>query len=195
MKATLGRFFDGLILAMAWLGAACIAFVLIVVSAGAISRFFFHQSLTWTTELTEYALLYTTFLLAPYVLKQDRHVRVDIILNVVKKRSPRAVAVMEILGNVLGFVIFGIIGYYGVLVTVDNFVRKVQNPTTLQFPKGVLLLGIPWAASAWSSSSAAGWLTGSPHSGAAEAWSTFMPRSHLKNSSMKPRDRDFTLGA
>ena len=143
MKAALGRFFDGLILAMAWLGAVCIAFILLVVSAGAISRFFFHHSLTWTTELTEYALLYTTFLLAPYVLKQDRHVRVDIILNIVRKRNPRTLAAMEIVGNALGFVIFGVIGYYGVLVTVDNFVRKVQNPTILQFPKGVLLLVIP----------------------------------------------------
>lgn len=143
MKVRLGRFFDGFILAMAWLGAVCITFVLLVVSGGAISRFFFGFSMTWTTELTEYALLYTTFLLAPWVLKGDRHVRVDILLNLVAKRNARAAAVIEIIGNALGFVIFGIVGYYGLLVTVDNFVRGVNNPTILHFPKGPLLMVIP----------------------------------------------------
>ena len=99
--------------------------------------------MTWTTELTEYALLYTTFLLAPWVLKEDRRVRVDIVLNMVNKRSPRAAAIIEIIGNALGFVIFGIIGYYGVLVTVDNFVRGVRNPTILHFPRDQLLAVIP----------------------------------------------------
>jgi len=143
MMAKLGRFFDGLMLVMAWLGALCIVFVLVVVSSGAISRFVFGQSITWTTELTEYALLYMTFLLAPWVLKQDRHVRVDIVLNMIGKRSPRVVAVLEIVGNVLGLMIFGLIGYYGILVTTDNFARGVTNPTILEFPKGPLLLVIP----------------------------------------------------
>ena len=143
MKTTLGHFFDTVMLVMAWLGAACIMFILFSVSAGAISRFFFHTSMTWTTELTEYALLYTTFLLAPWVLKQDRHVRVDIVLNIVKNKSHRALATMEIIGNSLGFLIFGILGYYGMLVTVDNFVRNVTNPTILEFPKAPLLLVIP----------------------------------------------------
>ena len=143
MKERLGRYFDTVMLAMAWIGAVLILFVVFIVSAGAISRFVFHVSITWTTELTEYALLYITFLLAPWVLKEDRHVRVDIVLNVVKNRSPRAAAIMEIVGNVLGVVFFGLLAYYGTLVTIDNFARGVRNPTILTFPKGPLLLVIP----------------------------------------------------
>ncbi len=143
MSHKLGRFVDMVMLVMAWLGAIFIMFILFVVSAGAISRYFFHISITWTTELTEYSLLYITFLLAPWVLKQDRHVRVDILLNIIQSKNKRVLAIIEIVGNLLGFVIFGILGYYGMLVTVDNFVRHVTNPTVLAFPKAPLLMVIP----------------------------------------------------
>ncbi|GAB4247595.1 MAG: hypothetical protein Kow00122_04900 [Thermoleophilia bacterium] len=146
MLARAGRLFDLVLDIMAWGAGICVAFVLIVVSLGAVTRYAFHYPITWTTELTEYALLYLTFLLGPWVLLNDKHVKVDILTNLLSARHPRAHAAVLLAGDVIGIAVFSLITYYGIIVTADFFSRHVSSTTILSVPKGPLLMVIPLSA-------------------------------------------------
>ena len=71
---------------------ATLLFVAITVAicAEVLLRYGFNRPIAWVVELSEYALLWITFLGASYVLRHGGHVRVDILLQYL---SPAALRV------------------------------------------------------------------------------------------------------
>ncbi len=57
-------------------------------------RYLGGRSQLWVTEVSEYSLLYITFLAAPYLLQHNRHVTVDLFLSSLSGRAARALALL-----------------------------------------------------------------------------------------------------
>lgn len=91
-------------------------------------------------EVTEYALFVTTFIAAPWVLWLGSHVRVDLVLSQV----PAAVArLMEIVGDAVGAVCSGLLGWHGLNVTLVSFQRGDLIVKQLVVPEWILMMFIP----------------------------------------------------
>lgn len=71
---------------LAYVAAALIGFVWLTVVVMIVTRFFLNKSMAGGLEITEDALLYITFLGAPWLLKLDGHVRIDIVTNHLRPR-------------------------------------------------------------------------------------------------------------
>ena len=56
-------------------------------------RYFLNRPLVWVLELTEYALLWVTFLGAAWLLRQGGHVQVDVIVDFMSRRWKKRCAV------------------------------------------------------------------------------------------------------
>ena len=98
------------------------------------------RPLMWVMEVTEYSLLYITFLGAAWVLEREGHVKMDIIVNALKRENQ---ALLGIITSVIGSAMSLYLIVYGTKVTWDYFKRDVIECTPLLTPSFIILLIIP----------------------------------------------------
>jgi TRAP-type C4-dicarboxylate transport system permease small subunit len=134
------RFFDRIL--SLFMALACIILCLVMLSIGleVVLRYFFDRPQVWVIELSEYALLYITFLGAAWVLKADGHVKVDIFTALL---DARARAICSLAGFIVCVMVALVLVVYGTRVTWDHFSEGIYNPTILEVPKSAILLVIP----------------------------------------------------
>ena len=73
------RIVDLLIDAFALIAVFILAALLIGVSAEVVMRYFIGLPTRWVNEFSEYALLWLTFLSGPWVLREEAHVKVEML--------------------------------------------------------------------------------------------------------------------
>lgn len=85
-------------------------------------------TLPWTTEVTEYALYWMTFLGAPWVLKEGGHISIDILPQ---RLGPAARARLARVIALLGALISAILLYYAIAVLLKAVHEQTQIVRTL----------------------------------------------------------------
>lgn len=123
-------------------GVAMVVLSLIIFSVclEIIMRYFLNRPLVWVVELTEYGLLYVTFLGAAWLLRQGGHVQVDIIVDFLNNRWRKRCAVFS---SAMGLAVSLLLTVFGAIATYDHLVRGIYKPTVLEFPTGVVLVAVP----------------------------------------------------
>ncbi len=139
-SARVGAIFDGILNGFAFLSALLLAFIMLSICLEVIMRYFLNRPLVWVIEMSEYALLYITFLGTAWLLRREGHVTVDILLV---RLNPKTRAVLGFFSSIIGIVISLILIWYGSEVAWDHYVRGVFKPTVLQFPTAPVLAIIP----------------------------------------------------
>jgi len=135
-----GRLFDRLLDLFAVLAGLIVSFVTISVCLGIISRYVFNRPIVWVVEICEYSLLYITFLVAAWVLRQEQHVSLDLVFC---RLSAKRQAITSMITSLIAGITFLIITFYGLKVTKSQFDTKYFTPTVLEFPKFAITLIIP----------------------------------------------------
>jgi C4-dicarboxylate transporter, DctQ subunit len=82
---------DKAIRVLYYLAAALLVFIAIAITSDVALRYLFNKPLIWVFEATEYALLFITFMAAAYVLKEEGHVKLDLVLNALGTKLSTAV--------------------------------------------------------------------------------------------------------
>lgn len=114
--------------------------IMLAITYSVIMRAFFDKPVPWVMEITTYGLLYITFLGAPWLLRHDGHVKVDLLINRVSQYSQ---TFFEIITSTIGLVVSGAVFWFGLQVTLDNFSRNIVVINMLATPKYILLAVIP----------------------------------------------------
>ncbi len=136
----IGRILDKIIEIFAFIAGLILAFILLSVCLEVFMRYFLNRPLQWVVELTEYALLYITFLGAAWLLKRERHINVDIFLSLLSSRTR---AGLKIFSSLIGIIVSFCLVWYGFAVSWEHFQDGIYNITLLEFPKAPLLAIIP----------------------------------------------------
>ena len=136
----IGRILDKIMEIFAFLAGLILAFILLSVCLEVFMRYFLNRPLQWVIELTEYALLYITFLGTAWLLKRGGHINVDIFLSLLSSRSR---AGLKIFSSLIGIIVSFCLVWYGVAVSWEHFQDGIYNITLLEFPKAPLLAIIP----------------------------------------------------
>jgi len=137
------KIFDSIIGVMAGFSSVILIYLMVSVCFDVVMRYFFNRPQAWVVEISEYLLLYITFLGAAWVLKNEGHVIVDIVITRV---SPKTNAVLGIISSLTGTFVYLIIFWFGSIETLDHFKRGILNPSILEFPKAPLLAVIPFGS-------------------------------------------------
>jgi C4-dicarboxylate transporter, DctQ subunit len=135
-----GKIFDRLLDFFAILAGVIASFITVAVCLGIVSRYFLNRPLSWVVEISEYGLLYMTFLSVAWVLKHEQHVSVDLVYS---RLNDRQKAVASLFTSVVAAIVFILITYYGFKVTKSQFDTKYFTPTILEAPKFAITLIIP----------------------------------------------------
>ena len=125
---------------LAWIAAFMLVGVILSVMIEVFLRSFFNRPQEWVVEISEYALLYITFLSAAFVLKKEGHIVVDLVTCRLSRDKRLFLSIVQYILISLVSIVFICVGGK---VTVDNFIRGIYNPTVLQIPIAYVLGIIP----------------------------------------------------
>jgi TRAP-type C4-dicarboxylate transport system permease small subunit len=100
----------------------------------------FPLGISWSNEVSESLLYLTTMLVAPWLLRQGQHIRVDIVLQVL---PPKLAWVLEWIGDIIGLGCCLFMSYYGATAAWSSFAGGSMNIKTLETPEWWSLAPLP----------------------------------------------------
>jgi C4-dicarboxylate transporter DctQ subunit len=133
-------FFDDALRFLAYIASALILIGWIIVCAEIVMRYFFKHPLTWVVEFTEYIMLYSTFLGAAWLLKEEGHVNVNLVTN---KLSPKTQVILSFVTSILGIAACAVIGWYGTKSTLSQYAEGIRTFTAMLLLKWPFVMIIP----------------------------------------------------
>jgi len=114
--------------------------MVLMVTVAVLLRYYFDLSVGWSTELAEYFIYLAVVLGAPWVLKKDAHVVVDIlIVNLTPETRRRIGIFINLLGAAIGIAFF----YYSLQATWENFVKGIETIRIMPIPRYLPLMFLP----------------------------------------------------
>jgi TRAP-type C4-dicarboxylate transport system permease small subunit len=137
--ARLGRLFDYINIIMVVVSAILLLGLTFIVGADITLRYLFNRPLGWVKEVSEYILVGLGFLVAAWILKDDGHVKMDLVLN---KVGSRVQTMMNIITSVISTIIVLTMTWFALRVIVDFYRTKLVAPSVLEPPKWILLTPI-----------------------------------------------------
>ena len=124
------------------LAGLAFGFLALAISLDVIARNLGLFNLPWVLEVSEYILYGATFLAAPWVLAENAHVRVDVLVS----RLPKGIArIIDTVINLIGVLVSTVLIYYGALATWDSYRLGSLVFKELIFPEWWLLWLMPLA--------------------------------------------------
>lgn len=140
LSTTVTRSLDATINGSAFLATALVALTGLLTIAEIIMRYFFRRPIPGAIELSEYGLLFITFLAAPWVLKRDAHVTMDLAIN---HLTPRARLFLNMVTSIVCLLICSILFWHGAKSAWYYVQISYRLPTPMMPPAAPLLLIIP----------------------------------------------------
>lgn len=154
---SLARTWEALLTSLGHLVALLTAVMTLAVVYEVMARYFFRHPTTWAVDLTEYTLLYITFLGAAWVLRDGAHIRVEFLIE---RLDPKHRLALDTIISLVAAGVVAVLMWQGVEVTWEAYVKgqAMLNPwrvprwlLMLPIALGGLLLMIEFLGQAWGS--------------------------------------------
>ena len=123
------------------LGASMLFFLTLSIGYEVVSRYFFSRPTAWALDFSEYILIYSTFMSAPWLLRTDGHVSVTILVEYLGENKRQK---LDLATSVIGAVVCAIVAYQTSIDTWDAFERGVKIVRPILVPKFMILWVIPF---------------------------------------------------
>jgi C4-dicarboxylate transporter, DctQ subunit len=122
-------FYDHLVDYAASISAIIMGLITVLVCTDIVMRYFFNKPIQGSLESSEYGLLFMTLLAAAWLVRKDKHVRMELVLHTFK---PATQAYVNGITSILCVLICGLVTYYGILVVIDRYQTNHRLTTTLE---------------------------------------------------------------
>ncbi len=135
-----GIVFDRVLGLLALLAAIIFVFIMLAVSGDVVMRYVVHRGTIWVVEISEYCLLWITFLATAWLLREEGHVRMDLVLSRLRSRHQ---ALVNMITSALSIVVCSALVWYGAQVTWQHYQEGLYRYTQLSIPTAPILVIIP----------------------------------------------------
>jgi TRAP-type C4-dicarboxylate transport system permease small subunit len=140
----LSRLFGRFIAALAMAGCFVLLAMMLIIVADVLLRNLalpgWPQGLAWSNEVSELMLYLITMCLAPWLLRQGQHIRVDIVLQALPRRLAWQ---LEWCGDILALLCCVLLCRYGVQATLASYEAGALSIKTLVTPEWWSLAPLP----------------------------------------------------
>jgi TRAP-type C4-dicarboxylate transport system permease small subunit len=126
------RGFERLTLALAVFSALLILAMSFWITYDVITRYFLDFASPWSFDLSEYSLVWITFLGAPWVLMQDRHVRIELLVDVLPVRFQRLLGIAVC---VVAIFICAVLAWRTGVAAIEYYERNVMMARIWRIPR------------------------------------------------------------
>ncbi|QQE78185.1 TRAP transporter small permease [Alicyclobacillus sp. SO9] len=112
--------------------------LMFTITISALSRHFLDRPMAWVTDTSTYALLFVTFLGAPLLAVENRHINVEMLPASLGRRGK---AVVQFVTNLVSFAMSLIIAWFALKTTLQAYTEHEVDTNILATPM-YLLFGI-----------------------------------------------------
>ena len=144
--AALSRLYGRFISALALAGCLTLLAMMLVIVADVLLRNLalpgWPKGIEWSNEVSELMLYFMTMCLAPWLLRQGQHIRVDILLQAIPRRLAWT---LEWCGDLMGLACCLLLCRYGLQATLASYQAGSLNIKTLVTPEWWSLAPLPIA--------------------------------------------------
>ena len=143
--------FDSVLKWLANAGMVLLFLMMVSVCWEVFSRYFLGKGTTWVIEFSEYTILFMTFLGTAWLLKEDGHVEMDIVVNRLSSGKQR---ILQAGSSITCTLVCLALAWSGADVALDHLQRGLHQPTLVAppdfplfavIPTGFLLLAVQFA--------------------------------------------------
>lgn len=135
-----GVIFNRIMDIMVVMAAVLLIFTMLSIGTEVVSRYFLNKPLFWVLEVSEYSLLFITFLGAAWLLRREKHVKMDLVLNHLGLRTQ---ALLNIVTSIIGTIACLSLAWYSAQATWFTYRDGSVFPTDLEVPEFIILAIIP----------------------------------------------------
>jgi len=132
--------FDLLIDGLALAAAALVVLLTLLILCDIAARYLRLFTLTWALEASEYMLYAITFLGAPWVLREEGHIAIEL---VVERLPPRLRAALRRLTDLFGAAVCALLFGYAWAVAWRSFDSGVMVRKSFEFPEWYAFVPMP----------------------------------------------------
>lgn len=115
-----------------------LSLMLIFVVLQIIMRYVFNAPLVWSEELARYCMFFMIFIGCMIAMKDNDHLKVDIVINALPKRAK---AVVNIINKLISFVFLVILIWFGFKFAFNNI--NIRSSIVTQIRMGLVYMIIP----------------------------------------------------
>ena len=128
-------YYNKIIVFLSYVAGVLLCLITLAVTAEILVRKFGNTSLPWVIECSEHALVFIAFTAAAWVLREDAHIKVDLVLSHLKKKPQ---AMLNVINSLLGGLLCLFITYRSALTIYDLWERHIYTVKTLEIPMAPL---------------------------------------------------------
>lgn len=122
------------------LSAILIGLTALAITLDVVARNVGLGTLPWILEASEYMLPLATFLVAPWLLRRNEHVRLDVVLRLARGRLGAA---LEMASNLVGILVCAVLVVYGIRTILNSAQQGAMVLKSLVFPEWWLYAPVP----------------------------------------------------
>ena len=130
------RIFDKVNDYLTILAGVMLVVLMLIVCMEVVLRYFFSSPTSWVVEISEYILLFIPFLVGARLLRNEGHVKMDLLLIQLSSKSR---AMLNSITSYISALICAILFFFGVKVTIYFYSVGYKTPTVLRLPKFLLI--------------------------------------------------------
>ncbi len=131
---------DRLINVLALIAGILLCGLVLLICADVGARYFRLFAMPWSLDAAEHTLYIVTFLGAPWVLREQGHIAVDIFVQTLR---PRPRLVVDRIAYVIGAVTCAVLFYFSCLVWLRSFEANTEIHRTFIYPEWIIMAFAP----------------------------------------------------
>ena len=131
----MARIYCGLLKALAAAAALLLGATALAITLDVVARNLDLGTLPWILEVSEYVLPLATFLVAPWLLYRNQHVRLDVLVS--------AYPFLNKISNLLGLAVSAVLVVYGVRTILNSAQQGAMVLKSVVFPEWWLYAPVP----------------------------------------------------
>jgi TRAP-type C4-dicarboxylate transport system permease small subunit len=136
----IGSAYRGLLHGCAAVAAVLLGITALLVTGDVVARNLGLGTLPWILEVSEYVLPLATFLVAPWLLHKNEHVRLDILVTALPRRLGRG---LDRAADLVGLAVCAVIVVYGARAIASSAQQGSLVIKSIQFPEWWLYAPVP----------------------------------------------------
>jgi C4-dicarboxylate transporter DctQ subunit len=106
-------------------------FLLAMIFLEVLRRYVFDSPTQYSVEFSQYLLVFLAFAPAAFCLKHNRHVRVEILVNMMSQRTQ---LILRVFCYLVLAVFAGVLLWYGTKISAQAFIKGERSSSLISFP-------------------------------------------------------------
>jgi C4-dicarboxylate transporter DctQ subunit len=137
----LSRVLDWVSLGSFYFGAFLLFVMTMSIGYEVTVRYFFLRPTVWALDFSEYILVYSTFLAAPWILKNNGHTSITLLIDILSEKVRN---IFLFCSSLVGALVCAVITYSGAIDTWQAASRGTMIVRPVVVPKFIILWIIPF---------------------------------------------------